>query len=153
LRRAGANFTDVVTKTSTCLMEMAVAYSLADQKKKILLDGNNASTASGSARSLWAEWSAEPPCSSITCFNRSALLRRAARHENPVASLDFNRTSRVAGRHNRALQVGRGASPPGEVCILSSAIRIASVATLIFGSNVSKSARSKGSEVDALRCE
>jgi hypothetical protein len=45
LRRAGANFTDVVTKTSTCLIELALAYSLADQKKKILLDGNNASTA------------------------------------------------------------------------------------------------------------
>jgi len=42
---SSANFADVVTKTSTCLMELAIAYSLADQKKKILLDGNNASTA------------------------------------------------------------------------------------------------------------
>jgi signal transduction histidine kinase len=35
---SSANFADVVTKTSTCLMELAIAYSLADQKKKILLD-------------------------------------------------------------------------------------------------------------------
>ena len=35
---SSANFADVVTKTSTCLMELAIAYSLADQKKQILLD-------------------------------------------------------------------------------------------------------------------
>jgi hypothetical protein len=30
---SSANFAEVVTKTSTCLMELAIAYSLADQKK------------------------------------------------------------------------------------------------------------------------
>jgi signal transduction histidine kinase len=32
------NFAEVVTKTSTCFTELAIAYSLADQKKKSLLD-------------------------------------------------------------------------------------------------------------------